>query len=178
MNAYVPSVCLMLGAAVAMRSIASFARCVFAGLLHALAMLFHQLAFVFLAVAWTCLPPSASRVTAYYVTAMLPVIFVYFYAFTRVSRTPTLQGLFQWITYHSPDSTFVFDPLAGVILTIRGTLRLLAGGKLSSFVNEPSSIAALCVLTAIVNALSQQPLRSILPWLVAGIGCWNYAFVA
>lgn len=83
---------------------------------------------------------------AYAATALIPMATAYFGAYTAISNRTALPGFFSWVTSHSPDSDFSFNPLAGAFYSVRGTLRLFFGGKLGDFVGDGISSAALAVL--------------------------------
>jgi hypothetical protein len=114
-----------------------------AGLAHAGAMLFHELAILFLPVALFRLRKNRRAMAAYFTAAFLPVVLAYLAAYrAAVSKTVTLGGLLRWITSYSPDSGFSFSWGANALLTARGTARLLFGGKLRDFSGDPLAIGA------------------------------------
>ncbi|MBV8818121.1 MAG: hypothetical protein JO022_07170, partial [Acidobacteriaceae bacterium] len=87
------------------------------------------------------------------------------------------QGFLQWLTAHSPDSHFSFNPIRDAALTIRGTFRLILGGKLSEFPHDAVSILALVSLAIalIVFIRSKPRLPLIQPgaqWLI-----WTAAYL-
>jgi hypothetical protein len=119
---------------------------VLAGLVQASAMLFHELAILFLPVALFRLRKRPRAMLTYAATALIPVAAAYLGAYAALSRRMALRGFFSWVTSHAPDSGFFFNPLGDALLSIRGTLRLLFGGKLGDLVNDGISKAALAVL--------------------------------
>lgn len=138
-NAYVPSIFFLLCAYVLIERRKSTA---LAGFAHAGAMLFHELAILFLPVALLRLRKSPRMMLTYVATALVPVAAAYAVAYSSVSNT----GLFAWMTAHSPDSGFSFHPLTALGFSIRGTLRLFFGGKLGDFAHDGISRAGLLVL--------------------------------
>jgi hypothetical protein len=84
--------------------------------------------------------------SAYTAAALIPVIVVYALAYRIVSHSTKPPGFFSWVTAHSPDSGFSFNPLTSALLSVRGTLRLFFGGKLSDFLRDGISKGALLAL--------------------------------
>ena len=143
-NAYVPSIFCLLCAALLLEG----QRPILAGLAQAGAMLFHELAILFLPVAWMRVRKDRQAMASYSTSALLPVAIAYACAYKAVSRNPTIAGWFGWMTAHSPDSGFSFRFASDAILTVRGTFRLFFGGKFDDFVGGPLSIAACVALLA------------------------------
>jgi len=135
-NAYVPAILLLLCA----NDLLETGRCVWlAGLSHAAAMLFHELAILYLFVALVRLASDAphdrrrARSLFIYATAALATVAaVFLLAYRTVFGGFDLAQFPSWLTTHSPDAVFSFAPVGDVALTLRGTLRLLFGGKVSS----------------------------------------------
>jgi hypothetical protein len=146
-NAYVPSIFLLLCAYVLLERPGTTA---LAGFAHAGAMLFHELAFLFLLLAIVRLRKSRRSISIYAATALIPTASAYLAAYIAASRYATLPGVFAWLTSHSPDSGFSFNPLADAALSIRGTFRLFFGGKLRDFAGDGMSkvvLAAFVIAT-------------------------------
>jgi hypothetical protein len=80
---------------------------------------------------------------AYLASTLIPVFTAYLAAYRVISPEPTLPGLIQWVTYHSPDSGFAFRPVENLAFTIRGTFRLFFGGRIGDFVRDEVSWAML-----------------------------------
>jgi hypothetical protein len=103
------------------------------GIIHALAMLFHQLAIFFYPVAWVCLRRQKrtwAGLLQYSATSFLIVAGVY----AGVYRHISYDGSFwDWITTHSTDSSFSFSIFHNAIVSIRSNLQLFFGGKISAF---------------------------------------------
>lgn len=127
-NAYIPSICLVLCACVLLESRRWAAA---AGLAHAAAMLFHELAIVFLPVAILRLRRDRRAMAAYLATSLTPVAAAYWLGYSSVFEQRGPSGFLAWLTLHSPDSGFSFYVGSDLMLTLRGTLRLFFGGKLA-----------------------------------------------
>ena len=110
-------------------------------LLHTCAMLFHELAVLFAAPAMIglCLQCHGDRrrgarcVMAYVASAFALSSAGYFGCFHAATGKAGIPDYVRWITYHTPDSNFSFDVTHNVWLTIRGTVRLLLGGRPGAF---------------------------------------------
>ncbi|HTR38237.1 MAG TPA: hypothetical protein VMH80_20150 [Bryobacteraceae bacterium] len=149
-NAYVPSIFLLLCAYLLIENPRT---AVFAGLAHAGAMLFHELAILFLPVAILLLWKRRALVAAYCTEALAPVAAAYWWAYRAAVAGGATGGFWVWMTSHSPDSGFSFRLLRNVGYTLRGTLRLFFGGRLPDFVRNPLSIAAGVLLAFALVAL-------------------------
>ncbi len=146
-NAYVPSIFLLLCAAVLIEHPRT---AVLAGLAQAGAALFHELAILFLIVALVRLRKSHRSMAAYASAAIIPSALAFVVAYIVVSSNATLPGFLSWLTSHSPDSGFSFNPITNLAFSVRGTFRLLIGGKLGDFVGDGISKAALAALVIAV----------------------------
>jgi hypothetical protein len=146
-NAYIPSILLLLCANQILEARRSPLA---AGLAHAGAMLFHELAILFLPVALFRLRKDPRAMASYISAACLPVAFAYIVAYRAASKTTlSMSGFFTWITAHSSDSGFSLNLGFNVIQSVRGTARLLFGGRLGDFVRDPLAIgASVCLLLA------------------------------
>jgi hypothetical protein len=146
-DAYIPSILLLLCADYILEARRST---VVAGLAHAGAMLFHELAILFLPVALFRLRKNPRAMASYIAAAFLPVALAYIVAYRAASRTTvSVGGFFAWITAHSSDSGFSLNLGFNVIQSIRGTARLLFGGRIADFVRDPLGIGApVCLLLA------------------------------
>jgi uncharacterized membrane protein YecN with MAPEG domain len=144
-NAYVPAIVLLLCAYALIGS----PRWVWlAGLATAGAMLFHELAILFLPVGLIVLWKKRTLLLPYLAAALAPVAIAY--VGTYEAANPG-QSFWRWITSHSADSAFSFNPLKDLGYTLRGTVRLFFGGRWPDLVPNPLSIA-ICVLLAIAAA--------------------------
>ena len=151
-DAYIPSIALLLFADLLLEHRRT-AVAVAAGLAHAGAMLFHELAILFLPVALFRLRKNPKAMAAYFTAAFLPVVLAYVAAYrAAVNKTVTLPGLLRWVTSYSPDSGFSFSWGTDALVTVRGTARLLFGGKLRDFSGDALAIGAgvALVLAAVV----------------------------
>jgi hypothetical protein len=146
-----------------------------AALATAAAMVFHELEIFFLPIAWLKLPRNR---IAFSIASLLPVALAYAYASRVEFGEISLSKLLHWIVYHSPDSSFSFSPLRDLSFTIRGTLRLLYGGKPDAFVGDLFSTLALAATvvsialfvtaawTARKTIRFDRPPRPVLAWLI------------
>ncbi len=87
---------------------------------------------------------------AYASAAIIPSALAFVVAYIVVSSNATLPGFLSWLTSHSPDSGFSFNPITNLAFSVRGTFRLLIGGKLGDFVGDGISKAALAALVIAV----------------------------
>jgi hypothetical protein len=148
-DAYVPGVFFLVAAYAA----AEKGRGALAGLLHAAAMLFHQLAILAAPALLLVLRRPFPYGFAY------PLVFAaYAYAYWGRDWQPPAPFL-AWVASHSTDSAFSFDPIRGVLLSVRGTLRLFFGGKLSA------AFAAAAVGGGRASARAGLQPRPLLVWL-------------
>jgi hypothetical protein len=139
-NAYIPAIFFLLCAWLLLDNPRTV---LLAGLAHAVAMLFHQLAIVFLPVALLGLK---KRRPAYSAAALVPVVAAYAVSYRATAVHATLSGFFAWVTWHAPDSSFSFHPVTNFLLSLRGTARLFFGGKVGDFAGDGISQAALVLL--------------------------------
>jgi hypothetical protein len=146
-NAYVPSIFCILCAYVLIERRRSV---ILAGLVQSSALMFHELALLFLPVALMRLRRSPRRMLGYTAMALIPAALAYLEAHTVVAKDHAIPGLISWTSSHSPDSGFYFNPLADAVLTIRGTLRLIFGGKAGDFVGDGISNVTLVALAAAI----------------------------
>lgn len=142
-NAYVPSIFFLLCAYILVRNPRTMVLAAFA---HAGAMLFHELAILYLPVALLSLERSRRSISTYAAAALIPVMTAYAAAYRAVSGDATIQGFFSWVTSHSSDSGFSFNPFTSSLLTLRGSFRLLFGGRLGDFRGDEVSIGVLIAL--------------------------------
>ncbi len=176
-NAYVPAILLVLCANHLLETRRS---AWWAGLANAAAMLFHQLAILYLVVALVRLKapssamsgaagaraPATSRgrkgavsLLIYAAAALAPVAAVFLLAYRTVSGGLDLTGLPAWLTTHSPDAGFSFAPVSGLALTLRGTLRLFFGGKVGSPWAALGVVAGVVLVWRFSRPEASQPAR-------------------
>ncbi len=148
-DAYIPSIFLLLSAYCV---IEIYGKAAIAGLVIAAAMLFHELAIFFLPVAMLRLKRPRDRVICL-VCAIVPAAVAYGLAYKAVAGSFTVRGCLAWITSHSPDSGFSFRLLNDFILTVRGTLRLFLGGRITGAVPGLLSALAVAAMGAALVAL-------------------------
>ncbi len=182
-DAYIPSIFLLL---CANDLLESRRRIVLAALTHAAAMLFHELAILYLPVAVfqvyrsrdregavafdkTERAPKALRAAFLYAACSLgPVALAYALAYRTVFGQFRLAGLARWVTAYSPDASFSWRPLQDLGLTVAGTLRLFLGGRLGQMRAEPLTIVGAAALAACLMGLAvgwrrSRPLRFRVP---------------
>jgi hypothetical protein len=146
-DAYIPAIFLLLCAYLLLHH----SRMLWiAGLAQAAAMLFHELAIFFLPVAVLLLWKRRSAIAAYCAEALTPVAVAYVWAYRSAPRP---VGFLRWVTAHSSDSGFSFNPFKNVGYTLRGTLRLFFGGRLPDVVHDLLSGAACVLLVGALIAL-------------------------
>jgi hypothetical protein len=136
-NAYVPAILLILWANDLLERRRSPA---LAGAACCGAMLFHELAILFLPVALLRFERRRDTL-AFAAAALAPVVVAYAAASRIVSGSWSAVQLAAWTVSHSPDSGFSPHPLSNLGWTLLGTLRLFFGGKPGAVVN---ALAVLC----------------------------------
>jgi len=162
--AYVPAACLLLAAFAALVRAQGPVWTIAAAAAHAAAMLVHQLAVLFLPAALSLLllrdRRARLRSALLYVSIAGGAAAAAYFMTFRALRTWNVKEFIGWITYHSPDSAFSFDLLRNLGLSLRGHLRLIAGGRLGSlsesFAPLPA-LAAVLLAAALVAAWSATP---------------------
>jgi hypothetical protein len=144
-DAYIPSIFLLLCAYYALESSENE---IAAGLAVAGAMLFHELAILFLPVGLFRL--KGRRKSARFLAAsLLPVATAYIMAYHSIAGSFSAGGFFAWITSRAADSGFSFQIGKDVWWTALGTLRLFFGGRIHDAIHRPVSIVVLVVLAAL-----------------------------
>jgi hypothetical protein len=186
-DAYIPAIFLLLCAYLLL---GKSRMTLLAGLTHAAAMLFHELAILFLPVAllllWKrrSLMTSMTRITAYCLAAFAPVTVAYLWAYRAAFPGGTPGGFLGRVALHSPDSRFKFHLLSDAGYTLRGTLRLFWGGRVGALVRNPLSAAACVLLACAVLAFlfyARRTLPATLPPLALPPGSlllWVSVYVA
>jgi len=124
-NAYVPAILLIL---LANDLVERRANPLAAGAACCGAMLFHELAILFVPVALLRFERRRDA-AAFAATALAPAMLAYAVAFRIVSGSWNPLQVAAWAVSHSPDSAFSFDPLRDAGWSLLGTLRLFFGGK-------------------------------------------------
>ncbi|MGD0666974.1 MAG: hypothetical protein ABSB23_05410 [Bryobacteraceae bacterium] len=163
-DAYIPSIFLLLCANDLLETRRSV---VLAGVTHAAAMLFHELAFLYLPIAlWRLKEPK--KAVSYAACSLGPTAVAYALAYRTVCGRFSVAGLAGWVMAHAPDASFSWQPMRDLGLTVAGTLRLFFGGRLDQVRLEPVTIigaAALvaCALELAVGWKRAGPLRFRVP---------------
>jgi hypothetical protein len=149
-NAYIPAIFLLLCSHLLLENPRT---AWFAVLAHACAMLFHELAIFFLPVALLLLWKRKSLMLAYCAEAIAPVTVGYVWAYQEAPFPNGAPGFFTWLTSHSSDSGFSFNPIRDLVYTLRGTLRLFFGGRFPDVVRNPLSVVLFVLLAAALAGL-------------------------
>jgi hypothetical protein len=129
-NAYIPSIFfLLVGFSLLLPT--EKPRPLYVGVIHAFALLFHQLAVFFYPVAWVCLRRQKQKwsgLLQYSVVSFLLVAGSYISAYRHISNA---GGFRQWITTHSADSSFTFSIYRNMAVSAGSNFKLFFGGKIS-----------------------------------------------
>jgi len=155
-DAYIPSIFLLLCANDLVETRRSV---VLAGLAHAAAMLFHELAFLFLPIALFRLK-EPKKALSYAACSLGPTGIAYALAYRAVFGQFRAGGMAAWMTAHSPDASYSWQPVRDFVLTLTGTLRLFFGGRLDQVKAEPFTIIGAAALVACVLGLTVGGRRS------------------
>ncbi len=128
-DAYIPSV-LFLVAAFHILSVSPKPRPLLVGLLHAAAMLIHQLAIFFFPAAALGMYLKGGRrsLVRYCAVAAGITLPAYYAGFRLQQRSSNPAAFLRWLTFHSPDSAFSFNPFKNLIITLINYPRLFFGG--------------------------------------------------
>ena len=176
-NAYIPSIFLILCA----NHLLETRRTPWlAPVAHVAAMLFHQLAILFLPVALLKTRDPRKQLS-YTAATMGPVAVAYVLAYRTVFGRWDTRGFLAWIAARSPDAHFSFQPLHDLAETLAGTIRLFFGGKLDAITLSFPVIAGLIALTLsltlVVTQFRRSPARAVVP---AGkdVLCWLAVYAA
>jgi hypothetical protein len=129
-NAYIPSIFFLL---VCFRLLLPTAkpRPFWVGIIHAIAVMFHQLALFFFPVALVCLRRQKQKWPAllqYAVAGVLLSAGMYVSAYRHLSSP---GSFWEWITTHSADSSFTFSIIHNAAVSISSNFKLFFGGKIS-----------------------------------------------
>ena len=129
------------------------ARPLLVALVHTGAMLFHELAVLFVVPAAVGLywqtRGNRRAVVEYLALTFGFTSAAYFTCFYWVSGRADVEAYLRWITWHTPDSSFAFSVARNAWLTIRGTVRLALGGKISAFHPRLVELGSVITLVAI-----------------------------
>lgn len=132
-------------------------------LTHSAAMIFHELALLFLPVAVAGLMLSAQdsanrwgrtkRLAKYGLTIAAIVGSAYAFAFFVTHAAYGWVEFCKWITVHSPDSSFSYDFLHNLRYSLRGMVRLFLGGRFTWLQANPVTLGAailFCFCSAVI----------------------------
>ena len=151
-NAYIPAILVLV---IAARFVMPGHRPmpVVVALLHTCAMLFHELAVLFFLPAAVGIYRQRDHegreglrdVAIYLAGAFALTSAAYFACFYVATGQTGVNQYLRWVTGHTPDSRFSFELARNLGYTIRGTLRLAAGGAVVLFRSAPLAVAAVLV---------------------------------
>jgi len=127
-DAYIPSVLFLIAAFYALTA-SPRPRPIAVGLLHCGAMLIHQLAaFFFPAAALAIFLQGGWKSLSRYCLMAVGITLPAYYAGFRLQRREAQQSFINWLTSHSPDSSFTFNLPRDLAITISSYARLFFGG--------------------------------------------------
>ena len=154
-DAYIPSV-LFLVACFHVLSTSSKPRPLLVGLLHAGAMLVHQLAIFFFPAAalGAYLKGGRRSLLQYCAVAAGVTLPVYCAGFWLQQRSTHVSAFVHWLTFHSPDVTFTFNMPKDLAITLMNYPRLFFGGtgRLLQFFG-PFMLITVVLLAVVLTAL-------------------------
>jgi hypothetical protein len=166
-------------------------RPVVVGILHAAAMLIHELAFLYmpaLAVALWHQQAKQGRqgntkcVMQFALTALTITTLVYYISFIYQFHDYSVLGLLRWVTSYAQDASFSFNITKNVAASLLGNLRLFWGGRLalvSAVWNPFVAFTAAGVLASagvFVYSLRKQP-RVTMPFKHRSIACVSVVWI-
>lgn len=170
-NSYIPSVFFLLICFYLVIRSGRPSTIVMAGLSHAVAMCFHQLAIFFFPVALVAIflqSPAlsfknrVSRLAIYSAVAFFVTISAFYIGFLlQTTRPDDLTTFARWLTSYSPEVGFVFNFRESLMFTIRGHLRLMFGGRFNFLAEVFGSftIALSAILIAAMVGLAVRTFR-------------------
>lgn len=143
------------------------------GLAHGAAMLFHQLAVFFFPVAlcgFLFRPPGRDgapwprhrgiQACQYALTAILLTGIAYVGGFWMAQPDRSVSKFWNWLTVHADDAAFSFNVMHNLGLTLRGTLRLFFGGRVTQVQPGPVTVAGALAGCAILVLFVRYCARS------------------
>ncbi|MBC7926805.1 MAG: hypothetical protein H7039_14220 [Bryobacteraceae bacterium] len=128
-NAYIPAIFFLLVARTLLEK--EEPAPVRIALAHTAAMLMHQLSLFFFPAALFALWRRSRRAAVVY-ASLAGTLTLGTYTAAFVAQSPG-QTFAEWIMTHSPDASFSGNLVRGLLLSLRGTQRLLVGGKVGLF---------------------------------------------
>lgn len=144
-----------------------------AALAHSAAMLFHQLALFFFPAAIIGLlfraqskhrggasRPGLILVARYGATAFSVTGVSYLLAFLLVRPYIGAQQFWSWVTVHSEDAVFSFEPVISLQFALRGSMQLLLGGRATQVQANIVTVAGALAFGAILVLLVRYFVRS------------------
>jgi hypothetical protein len=160
-DAYIPSVLFLVGCFYILCT-SSKPRPLLIGILHACAMLIHQLAIFFLPAAALGIYLKGGRrsLVQYCAVAAGVTLPVYCLGFWLQQRSTRPSAFVRWLTFHSPDVTFTFNPAKDLAITLMNYPRLFFGGtgRLLQFFG-PFILVTVILLAVVLIALLTVMLR-------------------
>jgi len=181
-NAYIGSVLFMLVGFCLVRQ--TRPRPLLLALTFVAAIVFHELAVFFGIVLAVGLALQANTrherivsVVKFAVVSLVGTYLIFGGCFYLVSGKLSPISLFHWITHHSPDSEFTFNPLTNLQYVLRGHVRLFFGGRFNLLrgLMNPAIIGLIVILCVVTLALIYQLVRGIrdLPGLRPRFNNWT-----
>jgi len=160
-DAYIPSV-LFLVASFHVLCTSSKSQPLLVGMLHASAMLIHQLAIFFFPAAalGVYLKGGRRNLLQYCALAAGVTLPAYYTGFWLQQRSTGMGTFLRWLTFHSPDVTFTFTLSKDLAITLMNYPRLFFGGTahvLQFF--GPFMLVTLLLLAIALAALLTRTLR-------------------
>jgi hypothetical protein len=131
-------------------------------IIHAVAMLFHQLAVLFypvvlLGIALQTSPLRLRRrafpLFQYSIVVFLLTSSAYYFGFYLRQGKVDLKSFAGWVTSYSPEASFSLHLWHDLIFTLRGHIRLFLGGRLSLVPVQPFTILFASVFLFLIGAL-------------------------
>lgn len=128
-NAYIPSILFLLISYYLLQP-SRIPRPLLVGLMHAAAMLFHELAIFFFPAAFAALWKQSRKWSSIlcYVGVSFTVTLAFFIGAFR--SVPYAGSFWSWITVHSPDAQFTYSLWHNIVISLRGNMKLLFGGRI------------------------------------------------
>ena len=160
-NSYIPSILLLLLCLQALVR-REGARFTLAGLIHAGAMLLHELAILFYPagvwIVWekTNGRPRSERfraIGAYTLAAALPTAVTYVLAFAVRHDAFSPGEFLSWVASSSPDATFSFTMGKNFLTSLVGHVRLFVGGNLRTVLQQRSPVSGVAAMGVVVTLL-------------------------
>ena len=168
-NAYIPSTFLLVAAAFLLIGKERRGTVLAVGLLHAAAMLLHQIAIFFFPAALLILyQRSPRKIPAYITAAAFPVAIAYaavWYGALGHGWEP--KQFLTWITSNGSDVLNQHSPVARLAESFRSSVRLIFGGRISlarAFLSTPSLIALGMLMAAAITTFFRTVFRSKPAW--------------